>query len=69
VKGTFVELALGGQFVVGVLFQFLDLHVALVAFLLELFLEEEERFVHLAHILLFAGDPCLFFFVNSFSGI
>ena len=64
-----IVFALGSKFVVGVFFEFINFHVALVSLLFELFLEEEERFVHLAHILFLTGNPSFFFFVDGFSSV
>ena len=57
--GTFVELALRGQLVVCVLLQLLYLHVPLVALLLQLLLQKEQRFVHLSHVLFLARNSRL----------
>ena len=62
---TFVELALGCQFVVGVGLEFFYFHVAVVSFLFELFFQQEEGFVEFAHILFLALDASLFFLFDS----
>lgn len=46
----------------GILFQFFDLEVAFVAFLFELFLEEEQGLVHFTHILFLTCNAGLFLF-------
>jgi hypothetical protein len=66
--GTLVELALGGQFVVGVFFQFFYFEVAFVLFLFEVLFQQEEGFVDFAHVFLFALDACFFFLVDGFVG-
>ena len=53
---------------VGTLFKFLDLHIPFVSLVFELFFEQEERFVHLPHIFLLAGNAGLLFLVNRLVG-
>lgn len=53
---------------VGTLFKFLDLHIPFVPLVFELFFEQEERLVHLSHVLLLASNPGLSFLVNRFVG-
>ena len=65
---TFVELPLGGKLMVGILFQFLDLHVPFVPLIFQLFFEQEERFVHFSHVLLLACDASLSFLVDRLVG-
>ena len=53
---------------VGILFQFLDLHVPFVPLILQLLFEQKERFVHFSHVFLLACDASLSFLVDRLVG-
>jgi hypothetical protein len=63
---TFVELALGGQLIIGMFLQFLKLKIPLIAFLFQLLLDQKERLIDLAHIILLVPDPAFLLLLNEF---
>ena len=64
---TFVELALRGQLIIGVFLQFLQLKIPLIPFLLKLLLDQKQRLINLAHIILLVPDPAFLLLLDEFA--